>query len=285
MSTFKHVFISIFLFFALPHFLWADEALPPYRIISLKPNITDILYSLGFGDQLVGVTTYCDLPQINKKIDKIADYVHVDVERVISKKPTHIFGSKENSLKKEIEFLKSQKFSVTLLPFDTLEETLHSIEEMASILGIPEKGREVSKKIRVDLSQIKKELENNVSDFQKKGFVMIVGMKPFVVVGGNNLINDLVSYLGLTNLAGSSKVRYPTFGIEQFILLEPRVLIVASMGTERSEKSQLLQIFQRFSSIPAVKENNIYELDVSDFRSSDRMVRGARQLANIFLKR
>jgi hypothetical protein len=59
------------------------------RIISLKPNLTEILFALGVGDKIVGVTSYCDYLAEARKIDKVADYIQPDLRRSFPKTRSH----------------------------------------------------------------------------------------------------------------------------------------------------------------------------------------------------
>ena len=251
----------------------ADKAELKGGIISLKPNITEILFALGVGDRLVGVTTYCDYPPAVRKIDKVADYVQVDVEKVLIKRPSLVIGSEENSSKGDVEFLKREGIDVRLYPFGRLSDTYRSIEQIASLLEVPERGKKLVSDMQRGLGLARHD--------SHKTTLLVVGIKPLVVVGSNNLLDDLLKIVGGKNIAGRSKLRYPAFGTEQLIAAQPDVIIDLTMGNEVKGRTASLSWYRQFSSVPAVRNNQIYFLDVADLSASPRMVVGAGKLSQI----
>ena len=117
------------------------------RIISLAPSVTEVIYELGLGGQLVGRTDFCRYPSEAREVDSIGGFYDVNLERLLAKRPTRVFALKENSraveaLKrfkddvKEVE--KGFECGVTLDGFSELQEgdRLESfkIEELARTL-------------------------------------------------------------------------------------------------------------------------------------------------------
>lgn len=273
------LFLLVVLIFLSPFPSLASPQTEP-RIISLKPNITEILFTLGLGDQIVGVTTYCDSPPQAQKIDKVGDYVHVDVEKIMTLKPTLVIGSEENSLKKGIEFLKNQGISVYLLPFGRLEESLESMVRLAEILGVREKGELLVSQLKEQLAV----LQRSSHPASSLKTLMVVGRRPLVVVGGKNMFDDLATLLHINNVARNSRLRYPSYSIDQLIAAEPEVILDLSMGSEESDETESRRWYQQFKSIPAVAKGQIYFLNISDFRASPRLIEGAKKLTEIFEK-
>lgn len=251
------------------------KAVAGERLVSLKPNITDILFDLGVGKQLVGVTSYCHPPPSAQKLDRIADYVHVDVERVMALRPTLILGSEENSSKKEVNFLQQRGLKVALFPFRTLAETHDSILKIASLLGRTDQGRAL-------LSEMDRSLKGLGQNGHGLRALIVVGTHPLVVAGGNNILSDLLELLGAKNGARDSRLRYPVYSLEQLVAASPELIVDLSMGTEGTQRDSAL--YRRFPSIPAVKNNRIYFLDMDHFPASPKIVEGAKELAQVLGK-
>ncbi len=244
-------------------------------VVSLKPNITELLFELGLGDRLVGVTTFCDYPEEAKGIEKVGDYSHVDIEKVLKIHPEIVINSKENSIEREIIFLEKRGIKVKFLNFDRLNQFFDSIGDLSKEFDREEEGKKI-------LSRIKSELEElRAIDLPSEKVILVVGVQPLVVVGGNNFLNDLLAYLNISNAAGGSRVRYPNWGVEQLILSQPTVIIDLSMGTEKKGEAMRLKWYRQFQSIPAVKNNRIYFMDIDHFRASSRLVRGAKKIVEL----
>ncbi|KAB2838066.1 ABC transporter substrate-binding protein [bacterium] len=93
---------------ALAALLWLAPVLPAFaysRIVSLKPNLTEILFELGLGAQVVGVTQWCRRPEAAQSLPKVADYLKAFPEPILRLKPDLVIGTKENGSEKEIRFL------------------------------------------------------------------------------------------------------------------------------------------------------------------------------------
>lgn len=241
--------------------------------MSLKPNLTEIIFALGLGDQVVGVTQYCDDPPAAQKIDKIADYVHVDVEKVLFKQPTLVLGAKENSQQKQINFLRDRGVKVELYSFQTLAEILSSIQNVGSLLGHSDEARILGERIPVAIAQAKKVIRRPWK------VLMVVGLNPLVVVGGKaNFLHDVVKGVGLVNVAEGAGMRYPYMGIEDVMAARPDVILVLAMG---SEKGKGIPFFAKYASLDAVKNGRVYEMDMNDFRPSPSLTRGIQAIGDL----
>ncbi len=272
----------LFLFIFILEGVYLYDALGQERIISLKPNITEILYELGLQDQIVGVTSYCDRPSGALTKPRVADYVHVDIEKVLAQRPTLIIGSKENSLKKPVDFLLQQGITVKLFSFGRLEDTFRSMIEIGSLFHQEGQAKILVKNLSEQLQQLK--ISN--PKLSKLKVLMVVGMHPLVVVGGNNFLNDLLKTLGLTNLAGESKMSYPNYSVDQLLSSAPDVILDLAMGTETGNgagyQKEHLEFFEEYASLPAVQKKRIIFLDISDFRAAPSLIVGAKKMVSVF---
>src|SRR6478672_6683405 len=93
--------------------LWMLMAVSPQRIISLAPSITEILFALGVGDRVVGVSTYCDYPPEVARIDRIGTFLQPNVERILAKRPDLVIGVPSPDNRAPVERL--QEFGVRVL--------------------------------------------------------------------------------------------------------------------------------------------------------------------------
>src|SRR2546423_3495789 len=82
------------------------------RIISLAPNLTEIVYAVGAGDRLVGDTTYCDYPAEAKNVAKVGDTMHPNIERIIALKPQLVLVSTASQLEAFTNQLSAQQIAV-----------------------------------------------------------------------------------------------------------------------------------------------------------------------------
>ena len=262
-SNYSFLLILFMFFSVLPNQLKAQD-----KIVSLKPNITEILFNLGVGNDVVGVTTYCDYPPQVKKIEKVADYIHVDAEKVLRLKPTLVIGSKENSLQRDVQFLKKMGLKVALYSFSNLDEIEKSILSLGELVHQKEKAASLV----LDMNQKLEALTKLPKPIHS--FVALVGHDPMVVVGGANFLSEALGRLGFENVFKDSRIPYPVVGLEEILRRNPDMILDMSMGTENGA----YQSWQAYSILKAVQQKHVYRVDVSDLRPSPRLVDGLARL-------
>lgn len=264
----------IFVFIVIFLFPLGSAFAAPERIVSLKPNITEILFAVGAGDRVVGVTKYCDFPDEAKKLPRVADYVKPFAERIINLRPDLVIGSQENSSRKSIHILNRMGFRVELFPFSTVEETLNSIRGIARLVGLPDEGKALSEKIRADLDRIRESSRGK----RTRRVLVVWGQRPMVVAGGGSYMNELLQLVSAENVAAQGKKRYPHWSSESVIAKNPDVIIDLSMGSESTDG----EVWKDLSTVNAVKNNRVYKLDADMFsRPGPRLPAAVGELANI----
>jgi iron complex transport system substrate-binding protein len=254
----KIVAAVVFVFLA-----FSAHASEPQRIISLKPNITEIIFALGAGDRLVGVTKYCDYPEGAKKIPRVADYVRPFTEKIIALSPDLIIGSEENSSRKSVEILRRMEFDVKLFPFTTVDEMMHSIEKIGVAVGKKKEAKSLVVSLREKLEKSKGGCSQDV----RRRVLVAWGHRPLVVTGSKSFMGELLELIGAVNVAGGGSSKYPHWSAEKVIASDPEIIIDMSMGTDSSKND----LWDNFSTVTAVERGNIYKLDDSMLRAGPRL--------------
>ena len=110
------------------------------RIVSLAPNLTEIVYAIGAGDRLVGDTTYCDYPPEAKNVAKIGDTMHPSIERIIALKPQIALVSTASQLEAFTKQLDQQRIAIYVTNPQSLDGVLASIQRLGDLLGEPDRA-------------------------------------------------------------------------------------------------------------------------------------------------
>ena len=106
---------------------------PPQRIVSVAPNVTEILFALGLEDRLVGVSVYCQYPPEALKKEKIGGYMNPSLEKIVALRPDLVIGIAEGELRTFVDKLASLKVPVYITnPRDALE-VLTSIRKIGEV--------------------------------------------------------------------------------------------------------------------------------------------------------
>ena len=249
----------------------------PKRIVSLKPNITEILFALGAGDRVVGATKYCDYPEEAKKLPKVADYTRPFLEPIIALKPDLVIGSREESSRKSIEELQKLGIEAAILPFTTLDETISSILAISQIVGRAHEGEMIVRGMRARLSEVK----NRWEKAPKKRVLAVVGRRPLIVFGQNTYMDEILKVVGAENVVEARSVKYPRWSAENVITANPDVILDFSMGSETADPQDVLKSWGELKTVGAVREKRVYPVEISEFRQSPRIVDGVERLAKL----
>src|SRR5215470_19986888 len=106
-------------------------AASPQRIISLAPSITEILFALGVGDRVVGVSTYCDYPPEATRIDRIGTFLQPNVERILAKKPDLVIGVPSPDNRAPVERVEELGLRVLIVNPERIDDILQAIRTIA----------------------------------------------------------------------------------------------------------------------------------------------------------
>lgn len=251
-------------------------AAAPQRIVSLKPNITEILFAIGAGDQVVGVTTWCDRPARAKDLPKVADYIEPNIEKIIALKPDLIIASEENSVRRPIDKLASLGIAVALLPFKNVDDITSSIKILGQKTGHIAEAARLTDSISEEIKAIK------TRGATRARALVVVGRKPLIVAAPSTFLGELLDIAGGRNIIQST-MPYPHINIETVIAKNPDVIIDLSMGSENKDTVEVLD-FWRDLPIEAVKNRRVYALNISDFRAGPEIGKQLKKLNELLNK-
>src|SRR4030088_433298 len=131
----------------------ASLSAQPKRIASTAPSITEMLFALGLGDRVVGVSTYCHYPPEAQKITKIATYIKPDMERLLSVRPDLVIIPK-TALHTRAPY-DGVKLNVLEVKYDSISDIYDAISAIAAAAGVPERSKPLNDGIRKQLEAVR----------------------------------------------------------------------------------------------------------------------------------
>ena len=250
---------------------------PPKRIISLAPNITEILFDLGLDEEIVGVSTHSNFPEKAKTRPRVGSYISLDYEKIISLKPDLIIATGAGNTREMVERLEKLGFPAYVIFPKNLEGILLSIDHMGQVVD----RKAEALRIIQDMKRRRAEIVNLMQDVPRTRVFLQIGEAPMVTVGKGSFADDLIRLAGGENVAGEEKKMYPRFGMEEILKRAPEVIILTSMNASANYE-KVLQDWSRWRTIPAVKNGRIHLID-SDLidRPSPRIIDGLEEMARI----
>jgi len=253
---------------------------PPKRIISLAPNITEILFALGLGEKVVGVTRYCDYPRETKQKEKIGGMTNPSLEKIIALNPDLIVGFQGNTLRilKRLRSLHLPVFAIEM------GKTIESVFFIINKIGVITQKEETAKILIQSLKNKYAKIQSALQDIQHepKVFITLHGMGLWTC-GKDSFIDDLVRKAKGLNIAGKIQRRWLPYNREQLIHEDPEFIIIISNSQEEFSKTkEWIKKRAHLESIRAVEKENIYFLDANlATRPGPRIIDALDHLARI----
>jgi iron complex transport system substrate-binding protein len=250
---------------------------PPKRLIALAPNLTEILYALGLGDRVVGVTNHCNYPPEASLKPKVGSYIHLNVEQIINLSPDLVIGTVDGNERYVLDLLEQARIKVFFVNPRDVRQAIETIFTVGLVCGVPERARQIS-------GQLTKRVDRVVeaTSAGKRPLVFLqIHIQPIMTVNRNTVHHDLIHLAGGENMAADEPVTYPRISLEEVIRRKPEVILISSMEREgRFEKAR--QDWLQWTSIPAVQKGRVHLID-SDLidRASPRVVDGLEIMAKL----
>jgi iron complex transport system substrate-binding protein len=259
--------------------LGREVAVPdnPVRVVSLAPSVTEIIFALGEGERLKGVTQQCDFPPEAASLPKIGSFVHPDLEKIAALEPDLCILARDGNPRIATERFDALKIPVYAVNPSNLVTVMDALLEIGELLNAGQKARDQVKEMSARIERVK----NRVAEARQSPTVFFqIGVVPIVSVGTNTFIHEIITTAGGRNLAEGA-TPYPRFGREQVLALQPEVIIITSM-TRGQVFEQVQDEWNQWPSLPAVRNGRVHivESDVFD-RPSTRLVEGLELLARI----
>lgn len=188
---------------------------PPKRIVSLAPSMTEILFALQLGDNIVGVTNFCDYPEEAKAKPKIG-MSNPSLEAIVSQTPDLVVMTTDGNPKEVEERLRSLKIRTYVWKARTLRELPGGIRELGAAVGVQAKAEALSKEVETALNRFGVSSENSklkTRNSKPKKILFIVWPEPLIVAGPGTAIDDSIKLLGHENIASDARAAYPKYSI------------------------------------------------------------------------
>ena len=249
----------------------------PQRVVAFAPSITEIIFALGQGPRLKGVTQFSNFPPEANQLPIVGSFIDVDLEKIISLKPDLCIAIKDGNSRDDVRNLEALKVPVYAVNPKNLESVMETVLEIGRLLDVSGKAETVVEDMRARIERI--DALVSTTDRRPRVFFQI-GIAPIVSVGTHTFTHELIVRAGGINLA-EGPIPYPRYSREQVLALAPDVFIISSM--ERGEVFERVKAeWSRWSDLPAVRDHRIclVDSDILD-RPTPRMVDGLELLVKI----
>ena len=238
-------------------------------IVSLAPNLTEMIFAVGAGDKLVGVTTFCDYPAEAKPIRKVGDTQKPNIETIVALRPQVVFVSTASQLEAFTQTLNRQNIAVFVVGPNTLEDIYKSIEKIGAIVGDPQKAVNLVEGLKSRATAARGRV---VYGSLPKVFVQI-DKDALYTVGRDSYITDIITRAGGVSATADLATAYPKISRETALAINPDVIIISASENNREPN-------EAFRSSPAVRNGKVFRINADLLsRPGPRVVDALEQIA------
>lgn len=245
---------------------------PATRIVSLTPHITEILFSIGAGDLIVGTVKQSNYPKEVINIPKIGSYTSFDIERILELHPDLVIASKDNP-RSLVDTLSRFNIPVYIVDIRHLEEISKSMKKISRLVNN-------NKQSVSSVSFLSKKIDLLRGRYMKKKKVKVffqIWEGPLVTTNGKSVINDVIELCGGENIFKDLLVNYPTINEEDVLNKNPEIIITSRPNS--------LKHWNKWPKLRAVRNHHVYFLSPDEIqRYSPRILQGAKKICRFLEK-
>ncbi len=253
-------FLSTAMFAALATRVSAQQR--PRRIVSTAPSITEALFALGLGDEVVGVSRFCDFPAAVRKLPKVGTYLAPDAEGIARLTPDLVVLQRISS--ELTNRLRALHIDFIEVPHGTLADVYTGITLIAKAAAVPERASALMDRMQHDLAAV----QAKAKQLPSPRVLVIVNRRPgmladLTAVGPDNYLQQLLEIAGGTNvLAQPGLPMYPRISLETILRDDPDVILdLSSQQESEAERqatiAQVQALWKQNSQLSAVRKEHV----------------------------
>ncbi len=252
----------------------------PEKIVSLSPSNTEILFSLGLGDKIVGVSDYCDYPAAALDKPKIGGFANSDVERIVAAQPDVIFAS-NIQVSEILPSLEALGQTVIVIDPRTISQVLDSVHLIGTATGTGQRAAEIVEGMSARIKAITDKTAK-LTEEEKLSVFYVMWHEPLMTVGSGTLIDEMITRSGGIN-PFNTEAGYPMISIETLVESNPQVIIAGTgMGEGADAPFTFAQTEELLAGCDARVNNRIYEVNTDlTGRASERLIDGFEAIAKM----
>lgn len=253
----------------------------PERIVSLSPNLTEIISALGDLDKIVGVTLYTDSPPRAKELPKVGGWINPNYEAILALRPDLVILMKDQDTIFGAQIRKLGLKTLVTDSNDSASDIMKTIEYIGEILGKKTEAQRIVSDMQTTLDKIRRE----TAGAPRKKVLLVVGRNPgtledIYAIGRNNYINELIEIAGGSNAVENGRLSIKITK-EAILTLDPDVII--EINHEKLDKeAEILGTWSTLTQSRAVRNGEVYILPSTVvLHPSQTIVEGARVLTDV----
>lgn len=243
------------------------------RIVTLAPHLAELVFDVGAGDLLVGVSAYTDYPQAAADLPAIGDAFAVDQERLAILKPDLLLAWKSGTSASIVDRLSSRGFRVETIETRSLADIPTALERIGQLTGHETEAALAAKNFRDGLRRLTTEYRGASS---VRVFYQISG-RPLYTINGGHYVSELIGVCGGVNIFADLNELAPLVDVEAVLARDPEVMLASS-----DSEPEAFAVWQRWPQLAANRYANHFFLPADEIgRATPRLLSAGQTLCRV----
>jgi len=226
--------------------------MPAQRIVSLAPHVTENLFAIGAGKQVVGAVNFSDYPAEAEQIPRVGGYNNIDLERIRALKPDLIVAWQSGNPQKQLALLETLGIPVFYENSRTLKQVPTVLERLGTLTGKTDEARSAA----LHFSERIEKLEKQYAGRAPVRVFYQVWDRPLMTINGEQIISDAMRACGAVNVFASQPSLTPTIDEEAVLAADPDLITTSLHGS----KDESLERWRRWPNLAAVRNQRLIAL-------------------------
>lgn len=220
------------------------------RAVSLAPNLTEMIFAVGAGDRLVGVTTYCNFPAETKDIPKVGDTQTPNIEGIIALQPQVVFVSTASQLESFTDALDERGIAVFVTDAATLDDVFRHLLQLGEIFGTSDNAGRLVNGLQDRVAKVRQETAGS----DPVRVFLQISNEPLFTIGKDSFLTDLTTIAGGFSVTKDVPGGYPKLSKETASAMNPDIIILSD--SEDNKEPNIA-----FQNSAAVGRGKVFRID------------------------
>jgi iron complex transport system substrate-binding protein len=240
------------------------------RIVSLAPHLAELVFAVGAGDLLVGVTAFTDYPDAAAALPLVGDAFSLDQEQLSVLKPDLLLAWKNGTAAHVIDELEKRGYRVELIETRGVADVAFALEQIGRLTGHEKEAAEAAAKFRHGMQ----ELTGRYRDSEHISVFYQVSSRPLYTINGDHYVSELIEVCGGRNIFDDLSSLAPLVDVEAVLARDPEVMLASD-----DSQQDAFSVWQRWPELAANRYGNYFFLPANEIgRATPRLLHAGESL-------
>ena len=196
------------------------------RLVSLCPSLTELLFDLGVGEDVVGRTTFCVHPEgLVDRVERVGGTKNPKVGRVVELQPDIVFMNEEENRREDADALRERGVRVHASMPRTADETAAMVRSIAAAVDRREAGERIARDIEVSAARVR---SMAASAGRQVRYAYLIWRDPWMTINDDTFVAEMLKLAGGVNVFGAAGNRYPEITILELTTARPDTVLLST---------------------------------------------------------